>query len=133
MKCILSLCGRGRRWLMPLSVLALFAPAVQAATDTPMNHGNVAWMLVATLLVLMMAVPGVALFYGGLVRSKNVLSVLAQVLCVLAMALLAWMAYGYSLAFSGGGAVLGNLHEAFLLGITPTTRTAASSGLPTYL
>lgn len=115
-----------------LLALAL-APRADAAPRVAMAAGNVAWMLVATLLVLLMAVPGIALFYGGLVRSKNVLSVLVQVLAVFALALLAWTAYGYSLAFSGGGAVLGNLHEAFLLGVTPASRAAVAGGLPTYL
>ncbi|WP_223807283.1 ammonium transporter [Montanilutibacter psychrotolerans] len=88
-------------------------PVVQASVD----KGDVAWMLTSTLLVLMMAVPGLALFYGGMVRSKNVLSVLAHVLVVFSLMLVLWIAYGYSLAFAGGGAWLGGFDKLFLAGV----------------
>jgi Amt family ammonium transporter len=81
-------------------------------------------MIVATLLVVLMIVPGLALFYGGLVRAKNILSVLMQVLVVAALALVLWIAYGYSLAFNGGGAVIGDLAKLFLRGVTPTSASA---------
>ena len=74
-------------------------------------------MLTSTLLVLLMAVPGLALFYGGMVRSKNVLSVLAQVITVFSLLVLLWVAYGYSLAFAGGGAWIGTLDKVFLRGV----------------
>nr|WP_246022982.1 ammonium transporter [Lysobacter terrigena] len=80
-------------------------------------------MLVSTLLVVLMVAPGLALFYGGLVRAKNVLSVLVQVLIVAAMALVLWVAYGYSLAFDGGGAWIGGFAKAFLRGVTPASTT----------
>lgn len=119
---VLLLCRRGPRLPLALSVLFLFAPAAHAAaTGASVNHGDVAWMLTSTLLVLMMAVPGVAFFYGGLVRSKNVLSVLMQALTVFCLALLIWAVYGYSLAFSGDGAFIGDLHKAFLQGVTPAS------------
>ncbi|HET8553573.1 MAG TPA: ammonium transporter [Rhodanobacteraceae bacterium] len=92
------------------------------------SSGDIAWMLTSTLLVLMMAVPGVGLFYGGLVRAKNVLSVLIQVLAVFSLTLLLWAFYGYSLVFSGGGALIGDLHMAFLHGLTPGSVT--TTGLP---
>src|SRR5690625_4806954 len=111
----------------------LDAVPVAAGMPARVSKGDVAWMLTSTLLVLMMAVPGVALFYGGLVRAKNVLSVLMQVLTVFSLALLLWTAYGYSLAFSGGGAIIGNLDEAFLHGVTPASWVAASPALPEYL
>jgi ammonium transporter, Amt family len=82
------------------------------------NKGDVAWMTVATLLVVLMAVPGLALFYGGLVRSKNMLSVLMQVFVVFSMICVLWAIYGYTLAFGGGGNFVGNFDKLFLKGIT---------------
>ncbi|AZY49391.1 ammonium transporter [Bordetella avium] len=82
-----------------------------------MDKADVSWLLVSTLLVLMMAVPGLALFYGGLVRSKNVLSVLIQVLCTFALAVVLWFIYGYSLAFTQGNAFVGGLSRMFFSGM----------------
>ncbi|OJY97239.1 MAG: ammonia channel protein [Lysobacterales bacterium 63-13] len=82
-----------------------------------MDKGDVAWMLTSTLLVLLMTVPGLALFYGGMVRSKNVLSVLIQVMLVFSVLVLLWVGYGYSLAFAGGNAVLGSFDKLFLAGV----------------
>ncbi|CPL20952.1 ammonium transporter [Bordetella pertussis] len=99
-----------------------------------MDKADISWLLVSTLLVLMMAVPGLALFYGGLVRSKNVLSVLLQVLCTFALGLLLWFAYGYSLAFTEGNAVFGGLSRTFFSGMfTPADGTYALSGTLTEL
>ena len=79
------------------------AAAVSAALPTiAVNKGDTAWMLVSTALVLMMSVPGLALFYGGLVRSKNMLSVLSQVFMIVALVSIVWCLYGYSLAFTSG-------------------------------
>ncbi|MBD8528231.1 ammonium transporter [Pseudomarimonas arenosa] len=94
------------------------AEAVDAAPAPSVDKGDVAWMLVSTLLVVMMAVPGLALFYGGLVRAKNVLSVLMQVMTVFSLIVVLWAVYGYSLAFVGGNAVFGSLDALFLKGIT---------------
>ena len=91
-------------------------PAAAAAALTA-DKGDTAWMLVATLLVLLMIVPGLALFYGGLVRAKNMLSILSQVLGIGAVAVLVWIGWGYSLAFAAGNGVTGNLSKAFLAGI----------------
>ena len=91
------------------------APAEAPAEAEPapvVDKGDVAWMLTSTLLVLLMTVPGLALFYGGLLRSKNVLSVLIQVITVFSLLVILWVIYGYSLAFSGGGAWIGNLDKA---------------------
>ena len=88
------------------------------AQEVTVNKGDVAWMMVATLLVVMMAVPGLALFYGGLVRSKNMLSVLMQVLVVFSLICVLWAVYGYSLAFVGGNAWIGTLDKLFLSGVT---------------
>lgn len=82
-----------------------------------MDKADISWLLVSTLLVLMMAVPGLALFYGGLVRSKNVLSVLMQVLCTFVLALVLWFVYGYSLAFTEGNAFFGGLSRTFFSGM----------------
>ena len=90
------------------------APA--AAAPTP-DKGDVAWMLVATLLVIMMTVPGLALFYGGLVRSKNMLSVLMQVLVTFSLIVVLWCVYGYSLAFTEGSAFVGGLDRLFMKGL----------------
>ncbi|NBP82138.1 ammonium transporter, partial [bacterium] len=86
-----------------------------------MNGADTAWMIVATALVLLMTLPGLALFYGGLVRSKNVLSVLVQCFALAGVMTLLWVAYGYSLAFSHGGelqAIIGGFDKAFLRGVT---------------
>ena len=95
---------------------AAAAPAPAASAPVP-NKGDVSWMLVSTLLVLMMAIPGLALFYGGLVRSKNILSVLMQVFVVFAMITVLWVVYGYSLAFTEGNAFVGGLDRLFLKGV----------------
>lgn len=93
------------------------AQEIATATAPVVDKGDVAWMLTSTLLVLLMTVPGLALFYGGMVRSKNVLSVLAQVICVFSLLVLLWVAYGYSLAFAGGGAWIGSFDKLFLSGV----------------
>ncbi|MCV0437775.1 MAG: ammonium transporter [Hydrogenophaga sp.] len=99
------------------------APVEEAVKET-MDKGDVAWMMVATVLVVMMVVPGLALFYGGLVRSKNMLSVLMQVMVVFSLIAVLWAVYGYSLAFGGEGLIIANLDKVFLLGITPDTLAA---------
>lgn len=100
-----------------VAVAEAAAPAEAPVTET-VDKGDVAWMMVATLLVVMMVVPGLALFYGGLVRSKNMLSVLMQVMVVFSLIVVLWAVYGYSLAFGGAGLIIGNLDKAFLMGIT---------------
>jgi len=90
------------------------APAAEAPTP---NKGDVAWMLVATLLVIMMTVPGLALFYGGLVRSKNMLSVLMQVLVTFSLIVVVWCIYGYSLAFTENSAFVGGFDRLFMKGL----------------
>ena len=92
------------------------AAASAAAAPTP-NKGDVAWMIVATAFVIMMAIPGLALFYGGLVRSKNMLSVLMQVFVTFSMIVVLWCIYGYSLAFSEGNAFFGGFDRVFMKGM----------------
>ena len=97
---------------------AAAAPAASAAASAPVaNKGDNAWMLVSTLLVIMMTIPGLALFYGGLVRSKNMLSVLMQVMVTFSMIVVLWALYGYSLAFTEGNALIGGLDRLFLKGL----------------
>ncbi len=103
----------------PLRVASLLAVvfAPQLGFAQGIDTGNTAWMLTSTALVLFMTLPGLALFYGGLVRSKNVLSVLMQCFSITCLASLLWVIAGYSLAFSEGGAFIGDLSKAFLAGV----------------
>ena len=95
--------------------------AVVAAAPFTVDKGDTTWMLISTVLVLLMTIPGLALFYGGLVRSKNMLSVLMQVFTITAVVMLVWVFYGYSLAFTPGSAYVGGLSKAFLAGVDVTT------------
>jgi len=92
------------------------APA-EAAKPPVFNEGNVAWMLVSTAFVLLMSLPGLALFYGGMVRSKNMLSTLTQTFAIFCLIGVLWVVYGYSVAFSDGSAYFGGLSKAFLNGV----------------
>jgi Amt family ammonium transporter len=103
------------------------AEDVAAAAAPVANKGDTAWMLVSTVLVILMTIPGLALFYGGMVRSKNMLSVLMQVFVIFSLATVLWVVYGYSLAFTEGGAFIGGLSKAFLKGITPESVAATFS------
>jgi Amt family ammonium transporter len=94
---------------------------------TMVNKGDVAWMLVSSALVLMMSVPALALFYGGLVRTKNMLSVLMQVLMIVSVASLVWVGWGYSMAFTGGSPFVGGFSKAFLKGVSSSTYAATFS------
>ncbi|WP_247660860.1 ammonium transporter [Ideonella alba] len=93
------------------------AEAASAAAAPVINKGDTAWMMVSTLLVILMTVPGLALFYGGLVRSKNMLSVLMQVLVTFSLIVVLWAIYGYSLAFTEGNAFFGGFDRLFMKGI----------------
>jgi Amt family ammonium transporter len=111
-------------------------PAVAEVPKATVNKGDVAWMMVATLLVVFMAVPGLALFYGGLVRSKNMLSVLMQVLVVFSLITVLWAVYGYSLAFGGEGVFIADFGKAFLKGVTIDSLAdtfTATSKIPEFI
>ena len=95
-----------------------------------LNSGDTAWILTATALVLFMTLPGLALFYGGLVRSKNVLSVLMQCFTIACLMSVCWVVYGYSLAFKGGGSFFGDFSALFLNGVG---RDSLSGTLPESL
>jgi Amt family ammonium transporter len=108
---------------------AVFAQDAAPAAPVP-NKGDVAFMMSSTVLVLLMTVPGLALFYGGLVRSKNMLSVLTQVFAIVCLVCLLWVFYGYSLAFTNGGGLndfVGGFSKAFLKGVDATTVAATFS------
>jgi ammonium transporter, Amt family len=114
------------------------APAAAAFVPTAemVNKGDTAWMLVSSALVLMMSVPALALFYGGLVRTKNMLSLLMQVFMIVSIASLVWVCWGYSLAFTGGSPYIGGLSKAFLQGVDATTFAATFSNgvyIPEYV
>src|SRR5205085_886492 len=111
-----------------LAVLAVGLFAATAAYAEPtVNKGDNAWMLTSTVLVLLMTIPGLALFYGGLVRSKNMLSVLMQVFYTVCIVTILWALYGYSLAFTGGSDFIGGFSKAFLMGVTPDSKAATFS------
>ncbi|MEK7797045.1 MAG: ammonium transporter [Pseudomonadota bacterium] len=115
------------------------APAAAPAAAPVPNKGDTAWMIVATVLVILMTIPGLALFYGGLVRSKNMLSVLMQVFTIFCLVAVLWVVYGYSMAFSAGGGLnsfIGGLDKLFMKGITPdSTVETFSKGvvIPEYI
>jgi Amt family ammonium transporter len=102
------------------------APAAAAPAPVP-NRGDNAWLLVATAFVILMSIPGLALFYGGLVRAKNMLSVLMQVFVTFSVISVLWAVYGYSIAFTEGNAFFGSLDKLFLKGITPDSVGATFS------
>ena len=105
-----------RAFAAGIAVAVLTLPTLAFAQEG-LSTGNTSWVLTSTALVLFMTLPGLALFYGGLVRSQNVLSVLMQCFAICAVASLLWFAVGYSLAFSGSGAFIGDLSNVFLMGI----------------
>jgi Amt family ammonium transporter len=121
-----------------MGVLAATVAPALAAGPTP-NKGDTAFVFVSTVLVLLMTVPGLALFYGGLVRTKNMLSVLMQVFAIVSMVAILWVTYGYSLAFTNGGGLnsfVGGFDKIFLKGVTAESTAATFSNgvvIPEYL
>jgi len=110
------------------ALLALLAPALGFAQDAPVpDKGDTAWMLTSTVLVILMTIPGLALFYGGMSRSKNVLSLLMQVFMIFCLVSLLWAIYGYSLAFTGGNAFIGGFDRLFMQGMTTSSLAATFS------
>ncbi|WP_421682687.1 ammonium transporter [Stutzerimonas urumqiensis] len=116
------------------ALLSAFAPSLALAQEATLDSGDTAWMLTATVLVLFMTIPGLALFYGGMVRSKNILSVMMQCFAITGLISILWVIYGYSLAFDVTGMEAGvvNLHsfiggfdKAFLAGLTTESLTGA--------
>ncbi|MDO5290642.1 MAG: ammonium transporter [Pseudomonadota bacterium] len=116
----------------PEAAAAVAAVAETAQAAPAISAGDTAWMLTSTLLVILMITPGLALFYGGLARGKNMLSVLMQVFCVFSLVSILWVLYGYSLAFTGEGKFVGGLDKLFLKGVTQDT-VGALATVPEYV
>ncbi len=114
---------------------AVVSSAVVSVAETAprLSAGDTAWMMTSTMLVILMIIPGLALFYGGLARTKNMLSVLIQVFVVFSLISLLWCLYGYSLAFSGNGMLIGDFGRIFLLGIAPDTLSSTLNTIPEYV
>ncbi len=118
-----------------VAVEAAVVEAAPAAAPVP-DKGDTAWMLVSTVLVTLMVIPGLALFYGGLVRQKNMLSVLMQTFVIFSLMGVLWAVYGYSVAFTGGSPFFGGFGKAFLMNITPESIAATFSKgvyIPEYI
>jgi len=114
----------------PVAVAVAVAAEIAAPAAVPApaaNKGDTAWMIVATVLVILMVIPGLALFYGGMVRAKNMLSILMQVFVIFSLTAVLWAIYGYSVAFTEGGAFFGGFDKLFLKGITPDSLAATFS------
>jgi Amt family ammonium transporter len=111
----------------PAPAAAAEAEAPAAAPALVPNNGDTAWMTVATVLVILLTIPGLALFYGGLVRSKNMLSVLMQVFVVTSLIYVLWVLYGYTLAFTAGNPFFGSFDKLFFKGITVDSVAATFS------
>ena len=110
----------------PAAATAAPAAAPAAATPVP-NKGDTAWLLISTAFVILMTLPGLALFYGGLVRKKNMLSVLMQCMGIFSLIIILWAVYGYSFAFTEGNAFFGGMDRLFLKGLTPDSVAATFS------
>ncbi|OQA32863.1 MAG: Ammonia channel precursor [Betaproteobacteria bacterium ADurb.Bin341] len=111
----------------PAAEAATPAPAAAAAPAAVPNKGDNAWIMVCAAFVILMSIPGLALFYGGLVRTKNMLSVLMQVFVIFSLVTVLWVVFGYSLAFTEGGSFFGTFDKIFLKGITPESVGATFS------
>src|ERR1700750_2070584 len=129
----------GARCLRAARVTARFIPAMAGlatpacAAASEINTADTAWMIVATALVLMMTIPGLALFYSGMVRKKNVLATMAQSLSAVAIVSILWVSFGYSRAFVGDGPWLGTLDRWFLAGMTMDSVNPAAKTIPESL
>jgi Amt family ammonium transporter len=120
----------GTTLLLAHPAFAQAAAAAAPASPIPaptVNKGDTAWMMVSTLLVLMMSVPGLALFYGGLVRTKNMLSILTQILMIVCMVAVIWVTWGYSETFTGGNSFFGGFGKLFLKGVDANAQAATFS------
>jgi Amt family ammonium transporter len=135
----LGLGALGAAMVLGQPAWAQAAAAAVAASPIPaatVNKGDTSWMLISSALVLMMSVPGLALFYGGLVRTKNMLSVLTQVFMIVCVVSVIWVTWGYSEAFTEGGAFFGGLSKLFLKGVDANTTVATFSNgvyIPEYV
>ena len=131
------LCGAGVLGASLFAATAAFAQDAAAAAAPTVDKGDTAWMMTSTVLVLMMIVPGLALFYGGLARTKNMLSVMTQVGAVAALTMLIWVGWGYAEAFGdGGNPFIASFSKALLHGVTPASTSATFTqgvAIPEYV
>ncbi|MEI7840872.1 MAG: ammonium transporter [Methylococcaceae bacterium] len=120
-----------KTFLRSFTAFALFGTSALSFADEVVapvaNKGDTAWVMISTILVILMIIPGLALFYGGMVRAKNMLSILMQVFVIFCMIALLWAIYGYSVAFTEGNAFFGGMSKVFLKGITPDSLAATFS------
>ena len=119
--------ARPSPWKAAFAIGAMLVPALALADDPVPDKGDTAWVLTSTMLVILMTIPGLALFYGGMVRSKNVLSLLMQVFMTFSLVAILWAVYGYSLAFTTGNAFIGGFDRLFMQGLTPASIAATFS------
>jgi Amt family ammonium transporter len=143
LKCLNDLNQKEDLMIKPLTSLVFIAfltsvgvASAEEAAHPVVSKADTAWLIVATVLVILMTIPGLALFYGGMVRAKNTLSVHMQVFMIFCMISLLWAIYGYSLAFTEGNAIIGGFSKLFLRGITPDSLSATFSKgvyVPEYL
>jgi len=124
---------RAAKRAAPIASAAILFATPALAAPSEINAADTAWMISATALVLMMTIPGLALFYSGMVRKKNVLATMAQSLAAVMIISILWVAFGYSLAFVGDGQWLGNLDRAFLAGMTMDSVNPAAKTIPEAL
>src|SRR3982074_558111 len=127
-----ALSCRGAKLAAPISLATIFSTPAFAGTSA-ITAGDTAWMISATALVLMMTIPGLALFYSGMVRKKNVLATMAQSLAAVALISILWVAFGYSLAFVGDGPWIGTLDRWFLAGMKMDGVNPAAKTIPEVL
>ncbi len=143
MKSILKLGGYGAMASLALASLPVWAQEAAGPIKAPdaaamagmVDKGDTTWMLISSALVLLMAIPALGLFYGGLVRTKNMLSVLMQVFMIVAIVAVIWVVYGYSVTFTGGGPFIGGFSKMFLAGVNTGTYAATFSNnvyIPEY-
>ena len=122
-----------RLWILGSAAATAFAATPAFAQASTINAADTAWMIAATALVLLMTIPGLAMFYAGLVRKKNLLATMAQSFAAVMFVSILWFMAGYSLTFSGDGAYLGNLDKLFFAGINLDSVNALASNLPESL
>lgn len=126
-------------WKASLAIMALMTSPASAQAAQTIDKGDTTWMLISSVLVLMMSIPGLALFYGGLVRAKNMASLLTQVFAIVCMVALIWVMYGYSLSFTNGGDLnpyIGGFSKLFLQGVDVNSKAATFSNgiyIPEYV
>ena len=118
---------------IPLTLALISMPQIAQASDAKIDSADTAFMTIATALVLMMTVPGLALFYSGMVRRKNILALMAQSVAATALVSILWYAFGYSLSFSGSAPWLGNLDRLFLAGVDTNAINPLAPTIPEIL